>query len=692
MSSDKLLEAILQKLNRGGAPDRRFPDRKGEFWALCPFHPGDSHPTNFSVSAKGFKCFACGEKGGLHKLAERVGVDALQFDSRDKTPLPLSPTLENYAQAKGLPVDFLESLGLQTVYLQGKPCVKMPYYDAENTEAACRLRIALPKAAQGPDNRFRWRSGAKPMPYGLWQLDRRDDHVILCEGESDAQTFWYHDVPALGIPGASNWKAEWSQHVAGLTVYVWREPDRGGETFVQMVGESLPDCRIIAPPQGRKDISDCHLAGDDVPALVERLMLAARPWKEIQAERLNRQAAEARQQAAALLQAPDILAEFAQFCGKLGLVGEERTAKLLFLALTSRLLAHPVSVLVKGASSGGKSYTVESVLKAFPQSAYYALSSMSERSLAYSDEPLSHRILVLFEAAGITSPLGTYLMRTLLSEGCIRYETVEKTASGLKPKLIERAGPTGVIITTTSASLHPENETRMFSVTVCDSPAQTAGVLRSLAARANSQEPRPPDFAPWHALQTWLELAGSRDVRIPFADNLAELTDTRAVRLRRDFGAVLNLICAHALLHQAQRMRDQGGRIIAALADYAAVYDLVIENVAQGVQAAVDATTRETVAAVKELDRPGDPGITVTQVAQALGIDKSAASRRVRVAIEDGYLTNLEERKGRAARLTLGDPLPEERTVLPHPDVLAGGGGVLSLVATVQPCNPGGDG
>ena len=144
-----------------------------------------------------------------------------------------------------------------------------------------------------------------------------------------------------------------------------------------------------------------------------------------------------------------------------------------------------------------------------------------------------------------------------------------------------------MIITTTSASLHPENETRMFSVTVCDSPAQTAGVLRSLAARANSQEPRPPDFAPWHALQTWLELAGSRDVRIPFADNLAELTDTRAVRLRRDFGAVLNLICAHALLHQAQRMRDQGGRIIAALADYAAVYDLVIENVAQGVQAAV---------------------------------------------------------------------------------------------------------
>jgi hypothetical protein len=46
--------------------------------------------------------------------------------------------------------------------------------------------------------------------------------------------------------------------------------------------------------------------------------------------------------------------------------------------------------------------------------------------------------------------------------------------------------------------------------------------------------------------------------------------------------------------------------------------------------------------------------------------------RQVRVAIEDGYLADLEERKGRPARLTPGDPLPGERAVLPHPDMLAG--------------------
>ena len=148
-----------------------------------------------------------------------------------------------------------------------------------------------------------------------------------------------------------------------------------------------------------------------------------------------------------LLLTPNLLSVFSEVCKAQGLVGEERTTKLLYLALTSRLLDRPVSVVVKGPSSGGKSFTVDTVLRGFPSAAYHALSSMSERSLAYSTEPLSHRFLVLYEAAGMAGDMATYLMRTLLSEGCIRYETVEKTADGLKNKLIERPGPTGLIVT-----------------------------------------------------------------------------------------------------------------------------------------------------------------------------------------------------------------------------------------------------
>ena len=113
----------------------------------------------------------------------------------------------------------------------------------------------------------------------------------------------------------------------------------------------------------------------------------------------------------------------------------------------------PVSVVVKGPSSGGKSFIVERVLSFFPESAYYALTAMSEKSLVYDDEPLEHRFLVVYEAAGMNGDLTSYFMRSLLSEGRLRYTTIEKTQEGLRPRLIEREGPTGLIVTTTAIRL-----------------------------------------------------------------------------------------------------------------------------------------------------------------------------------------------------------------------------------------------
>jgi hypothetical protein len=48
-----------------------------------------------------------------------------------------------------------------------------------------------------------------------------------------------------------------------------------------------------------------------------------------------------------------------------------------------------------------------------------------------------------------------------------------------------------------------------------------------------------------------------------------------------------------------------------------------------------------------------------------------SASRRLRKAIDRGYLVNLETRKGRPARVVLGDPMPEMVKLLPEPGELA---------------------
>ena len=49
---------------------------------------------------------------------------------------------------------------------------------------------------------------------------------------------------------------------------------------------------------------------------------------------------------------------------------------------------------------------------------------------------------------------------------------------------------------------------------------------------------------------------------------------------------------------------------------------------------------------------------------------KSSASRRAKDAIKRGYLNNLEDKRGRPARLVLGDPLPDDVEVLPTPENL----------------------
>ena len=329
-----------------------------------------------------------------------------------------------------------------------------------------------------------------------------------------------------------------------------------------------------------------------------------------------------------------------------------------------------MSVALKGPSSGGKSYLVERVLSFFPKSAYYALTAMSERTLAYSEEPIKHRFLVIYEAAGMSGEFATYLMRSLLSEGRVRYETVEKTSEGIKPRLIEREGPTGLIVTTTAVKLHPENETRLLSLTVTDTQDQTRAVMAALAEEAGEAG---PNIEPWHALQVWLESA-ERRVSIPYAKKLAELIPPVAVRLRRDFGALLNLIRAHALLHQATRERDAEGRIVATIEDYAAVRELVVDLVGEGVETTVPATVRETVDTVKWLreDSNGEP-VTVAELVRTLKLDRSAVSRRARNAKDRGYLRDLEDNPRKPSRLILGDDLPDDLQILPSPeDVRAG--------------------
>jgi hypothetical protein len=574
------------------------------------------------------------------------------------TAKPRGLTLEQYAAANALPVSFLR---LSDIVLAGRPTVRIPYFGDDGEQLAVRFRIAL------DGDRFRWKSGSKPCLYGSNRIGdaRATGHVVLVEGESNVQILWYHGIPAVGLPAAANWREDHdAKYFDGVgTIYIVVASDDGGQSVRRWLGQSTirGRAKLLLQPPG-VDASAMHIADAAGFKRAWRVaLLGSVSWAALEAEERAEERAEAWESCAVLACSPNILAEFDRTLGMVGLAGERRIAKLIYLAVTSRLLDRPVSIAVKGPSSGGKSFTVESVLKFFPGEAFYALTAMSDRALAYSTEPLKHRHLVIYEAAGMGSEFLTYLIRSLLSEGRLRYQV-----GGSKPRLIEREGPTGLIVTTTSLRLHPENETRMLSLAVTDTREQTAAVLLALAnggVRA--------DLSRWWALQKWLT-ASKCEVVIPYSSTLAEMVPPVSIRLRRDFKTILTLIRAHALLHQASRQKDGDGRLIAEVADYAAVRELVADLVAEGAEGAIKPETRETVSAVARLLAAGSEGVNQYDIKKALELDKSVVSRRVAAAVDAGWLRNLENRNGRPARLVLGDPLPGEIELLPRPERLHG--------------------
>jgi hypothetical protein len=661
----------------------------GSFTAHCPAHE-DQHPSlSIGEGDEGrvlLKCFSgCSfkdivaamglEEKDLFTQTNGSGGGGASFPPRKDKYVNTGTegaTLAEYAEAKGLPREFLKSLGVSEIpNYSGQPAVRFPYFSADGEEVCIRFRVSLDGTPS-----VKTRRNDKHALYGLWKLEeaRERGYVIVVEGESDTQTLWYHAEPTVGVPGATSWRSEWSEHLDGIEkIYVIVEPDQGGQRLWESMAGSPIRERLYRVTLGEfKDASELHLA--DAELFDERITQAlsnAVSFMDIAESEAQERSREAWTLCEDLANEERILDRFGEDIKRSGLAGDAKAAQLIYLALNSRHLnaKQLVNIVVKGPSSAGKSYTVEKVLEFKPEDAYHYLTAMSERALAYSEEPLARRFLILAEAAGMSGEFQTYLIRSLLSEGRLRYETVEKTAGGLKPRIIEREGPTGLVVTTTRTRLHSENETRMLTVIVDDSREHTREILATLA----DEDHQAPDMERWRALQVWIasEAGTEGHVTIPYSKKLAEEIPPVAVRLRRDFGAVLNLIRSHALLHRATRDRDEQGRVVATVGDYAVVRDLISDLISEGAEATVPEVVRETVEKVEQLiDESGEASVNIRQVGAELGLEYQPTYRRVKMAEDAGYLRNLEDRKGKPARLVVGDAMPEDVEILPQPEAL----------------------
>lgn len=586
-------------------------------------------------------------------------------------------TLEELAESKKLPMEFLQGIGLYDNNRGFNKGVGIPYHGTGSELLGIRTRISM------DGDRFRWRTGDKVQLYGLNRLEenKKAGCVFIVEGESDCWTGWYHRLPMLGVPGKSCWRPEWARFISDLDVYIWQEP--GAEKFSSSIARDLPHAKVIAAPEGIKDLSEAHIQGKDVCGLIEELKNKAPSVSEIAATERQKQLDVAYADARPVFEANDILGLVRAALQRLGLGGDLKTALILYLVATTRLLHMqrgnmPAHALILAGSSAGKSYYLGSVELLLPPEAIVVMDAGSPTALIHSEAELKHKVLVFSEAdslpAGEDSP-GASAFRNLLQDHRLHYDVTERdpVTGRFTTHHIEKEGPT-VLITTACRSLGDQLMTRVCVLGVPDDQEQQLQALLTQAKFAKGVVETNCETA-LLAFQACLQAQAPFDVVVPFAEYLARYLGQQPSehRIKRDFARLISFIKVHAVLYSHKRQKDNRGRIVAEPTDYEAVYDLVadmFEVSSVGTGKAV----RETVKAVEDLFQEYGllKPITKAAVAKKLDLNKSSAGRRVNTCLKAGWLINDEDNSRKQANLKIGAPLPSSPG-LPTPSELEAG-------------------
>ncbi|HEX4829399.1 MAG TPA: hypothetical protein VFV12_14310, partial [Xanthobacteraceae bacterium] len=269
--------------------------------------------------------------------------------------------LYELAKAVDLPAEFLRRLGLDNFRVNRWRAVRIPYLDAGGKLTAVRYQVSL-----DGESRLKWRGGDKPALYGMDRLEefRREGWVLLVENEADCWRLWYEQLPALALSDATAWRAEWAEALANLDVFLWH-PDDDADRLVRL-GAAIPSLRVIVPADDLTDFAEARRLHYDICGWLEELRAHAWSYESLKREQAQRDLLELEQQARPVLEAPDPLAVVQAEIRRRGYGGDINPALIVYLAATSRLLAvregaMPVHLLLLGAPSGGKSYTVSAV-------------------------------------------------------------------------------------------------------------------------------------------------------------------------------------------------------------------------------------------------------------------------------------------------------------------------------------------
>ena len=344
-----------------------------------------------------------------------------------------------------------------------------------------------------------------------------------------------------------------------------------------------------------------------------------------------------------LLQSPTFFHELLSATRSMGLVGETINAIVVYIVGISRLLAKPLCLFVKGGSSAGKNFLVDTVLALFPQFATENLTSASLRSWNYLGDQLQHKIVYVAERnqqAGQVHPI-----RLLISENeLIHWVTVKQDGQFAQEKHVTK-GPIAAISTTTRDMVEVDDETRHISIWVDESPEQTKRILRAALMEGKSLPNE--EVKAWHEIQTLLEKRAEIPIEFPgwFGD-MSDLVRNDDIRIRRYFRAFLQACRVVALIRsfrQAEEQVQREGRITVRFSDFAIAALIFNPVFAQSLDNASeqDVQTQQHVRRISA--RNDGKAVSASELAQEMGISSDKSYRLLRDAAAAGTIVQVNQ-------------------------------------------------
>lgn len=392
---------------------------------------------------------------------------------------------------------------------------------------------------------------------------------------------------------------------------------------------------------------------------------------------------ETREQALQLLRSSNFFHELNGAMRRAGIVGEERSAQVVYITGTSRLLAKPLCLFIKGPSSIGKNFLADTVLGFLPASAVQLLTSSSTRSWNYLDGKLAHKIVYVKErneSAGSVHPT-----RLLISEKQLVHLVTVRKGGRFVPERRVTKGPIASISTTTKDRVEVDDETRHISIWLDETPEQTTRIMRGALETENGLAIK--ELRVWHEIQRLLEKRVALHIDFPdWFKSIVDYVRNDNLWARRYFPAFLQA-CRTVALIRSFRRDDQelksAKRIFVKFTDYA-ITALIFNPVFSQSLDRADDHDLEIQQHVRRLsNRKGGQPVRASELAQELKISSDRAYSLLRKAALAGTIF----RANQPAKANLKLYLPAmTRSFLPEPaEVLQQMQGAPNRVKFVHP-------